>query len=229
MKKKILLILSHILVAAMASTITLRLTLPQGRPKLQQLTDIIRDYYVEDVDLTAVEDAAADAMVSSLGDRWSYYIPASQYAEHVEQTENAYVGVGITILVREDGKGLDIMSVEEAGPAWEAGIRPGDTLTEAAGQSLEGMDATQVRSIVRGEEGTTVELTVLRAGKKLTFTVERRQVQMTVAEGTLLPGNVGLVTIYNFDARCAEESIAAIEDLREQGAERLIFDVRNNG
>ena len=103
MKKKILLVLSHILVAALATTITLYMTRSTGTSKLQQLSDIIGYYYVEDVDMTDVEDAAAHAMIASLGDRWSYYIPANEYAAHMEQMHNAYVGVGITISQREDG------------------------------------------------------------------------------------------------------------------------------
>ena len=229
MKKMIQLTLSHCFVAVLATFLTLYLTGYGEYSKLLQLSDLIEGYYVETVDMTAVEDAGANAMVSSLGDRWSYYIPASEYAAHVEQMENAYVGVGITISQREDGQGFDILAVEKEGPAQEAGICPGDILVAAQGQPAGEMDSTQLRDIVRGKEGTFVELTVLRDGQELVYSVERRSVKVTVAEGTLLEGGVGLVTIYNFDSRCAEESIAAIEMLLEQGAEMLIFDVRNNG
>jgi len=228
-KKKIMLVLSHILVAALATAITLHMTMDRGESKLDQLSDFIRDYYVEDVDMVAVEDAAAHAMVAQLGDRWSYYIPASEYATHMEQMRNAYVGVGITILQREDEEGFDIISVEENGPAYEVGIRPEDRLVAVEGQSIFGMAANEVRNLVRGEEGTLVELTILRDGEEIPYRVERRALQMVVAEGELLEDNIGLVTIYNFDDRCAEESIAAIEALQAQGAEKLIFDVRYNG
>ena len=229
MKKKIVLVLSHILVAMLATTVTLYMISGQENTKLQQLSQIIQDYYVEDVDMVAVEDAAAHAMVAQLGDRWSYYIPASEYAAHMEQMRNAYVGIGITILQREAEDGFDILSVEENGPAFEVGIRPEDRLIAVEGQSVCGMDANEVRNLVRGEEGTLVEITILRDGEEIPYRVERRSLQIVVAEGELLSGNIGLVTIYNFDDRCAEESIAAIETLQEQGAEKLIFDVRYNG
>jgi len=228
-KKTILILLSYIPVAALATFLTLLFMPDEGDTKLEQLSDLIQSHYVEDVDRTAVEDAAARGMISSLSDRWSYYIPASEYAEHIEQMENAYVGVGITIMQREDGTGFDIMSVEENGPAYEAGIRVGDTLIGAQDISLEGMAASEVRNYVRGEAGTYVELTILRDGEELRLQVERRAIKMTVAEGSLLWDDTGLVTIYNFDSRCAEESIAVIETLMEQGARKLIFDVRNNG
>lgn len=228
-KKKILLMLSYVLVAAMASSVTLYLTYSDGSPKLQELSGIIDDYYVEDVDITAAEDAAAHAMVGALGDRWSYYIPASEYQTYLEQAHNAYVGVGITIAAREDGLGFDILTVEDNGPAFEAGILPGDILVGVEGQNVADMTATEVRNLVRGEEGTYVNLAVTREEQELFFKVQRRELQMTVAEGQMVGDDVGMVVIYNFDDRCAEESIAAIESLIEQGAKKLVFDVRFNG
>ena len=99
---------------------------------------------------------------------------------------------------------------------------------KAGDTDLRELDVNEVRSLVKGEEGTFVSLTVLRQEEELTFSVERRTVMTIVAEGEMLSGDVGLVTIENFDSRCAEETIAAIEDLIAQGAEKLIFDVRNN-
>jgi len=229
LKKKILLITSHILVATLSAAIALYLFGGQEYSKLEQLSDLIEAYYVEDVDIIAAEDQAAHAMIASLGDRWSYYIPASEYETHLEQMRNAYVGVGITIMQDQNGVGFEIISVEEGGHAYEVGLLPEDILIAVAGQSVEGMNINEVRNLVRGEEGSYVELTVLRGGEELTFQVERRSLNMTVAKGNLLLDNVGLVVIYNFDDRCAEESIAAIESLREQGVEKLIFDVRYNG
>ena len=231
MKKKIMLTLSHILVAVLATLVTLNLTAREepGISKLQQLENLIQEQFIGEVDTTAIEDAAANAMVEALGDRWSYYIPASQYAAHVEQMENAYVGVGITITVMEDGSGFEIMVVNEGGPADEAGLLVGDVITSIEGQSCEGLSATDARNLVRGTEGTFVEMVVLRDGKEsLTFSVERRQVQTQVAGWEMLEDNVALVTIENFDSRCAEETIAAIEAALAEGAEKLILDVRNN-
>jgi carboxyl-terminal processing protease len=91
------------------------------------------------------------------------------------------------------------------------------------------MDTTACRDLVRGEEGTFVDITVKRGQQELTLSVERKTVQTAVATGEMLEGNVGLVTIANFNTYCAEESIAAVEQLLSQGATMLVFDVRNNG
>ena len=231
MKKKIGLLASHILVAMLATVITLAVTqaeAPEGPTKLEQLEALIEERFIGEVDTTAIEDAAANAMIEALGDRWSYYIPASQYKTHLEQMENSYVGIGITITITEDESGFNVAVVNEGGPAEEAGLLVGDVIVAIEGQSCAGMSTTDARNLVRGKEGTQVQITVSRDGEELTFSVTRRQVQVTVATGEMLDGNIGLVTIENFDSRCASETIAAIESLLDQGAEKLIFDVRNN-
>lgn len=230
MKKKILISLSYLLVAMLATVTTLAAIGYPGYAsgtKLEQLESLILERFIGDADQTAMEDAAAAAMVKSLGDRWSYYIPASEYDAHEEQVNNAYVGIGITIEAKEQ-EGFLVKAVNESGPAGEAGVQVDDLVIEVEGQDVREMTATDVRNLVRGEEGTCVSLTVLRQGERVTLSVERRQVQTVVASGRMLTDKIGLVTIENFDSRCAEETIAAIDDLLGQGAEKLIFDVRNN-
>lgn len=221
-------IVSYVLVAALASTMTLYLCVQKPETsKLDELSELISEKFIGEADKTQYEDAAAEAMVDALGDRWSYYIPANQYQSHVEQMENAYVGIGVTIAVRENG-GFEITKVNVGGPAEEAGIQPGDVIVAVEGQPCEEMTTEEVRNLVRGEENTAVLLTLLREEQTLDVSVLRKQVLTPVATAQMLEQNVGLITISNFDDRCADESVAAIEQLREQGAQSLIFDVRNN-
>ena len=229
MKKKILLTLSHILVAALAAVVTLAVAVPKSEvSKLEELESLILERFIGESDRAAMEDAAADAMVASLGDRWSYYIPADEYQDYLEQMANAFVGVGITIQVTEDSDGLLIVAVTQGGPAEEAGLLVGDVLVAVEETRIAGMSTGEVKNLVRGEEGTWVNLTVARDGREETIPVERRTIEVAVATYTMLEKNVGLVRIANFDTRCAEETISAIEALLEQGAQALIFDVRGN-
>ena len=231
MKKKILRALSYVLVAVVAATLTLGVYVRfyQREPgKLEVLEDLIQERFIGEVDQTAIEDAAASAMVDALGDQWSGYLSAAQYASYQEQMSNSYVGIGITIQVREDNVGFDIVKVEPGGPAAEAGILPGDILVEAAGQDVAALGTGGAKEIIQGEVGTQVEIGVLRAGQELSFTVTRNQIVVIVASGRMLEDNIGLVTINNFNSRCAEESIAAIEALLAEDAEAIIFDVRFN-
>lgn len=229
--KKVWKILSYVLVAALASVATLATqTLTENMPvsKLEQMAELIEERFIGEVDRTEMEDAAAAAMVASLGDRWSYYISAENYESHMEQMNNAYVGIGITIQKAEDDAGVLVVKVNEGGPAEEAGMLPGDVIVEVEGQNIADMSNDEVRNLVRGEENTQVAITVLRGGERISMSVTRMQVKTPVAVATLLEDDIGLVTISNFDSRCYDETIAAIEELLEQGAEALIFDVRYN-
>ena len=228
MKKKLLMFGSYVLVAMLATVITLAMVGMNPPSKLDRLEALIEDCFIGEADFQTMEDAAAAAMVKATGDRWSYYISAKDYDAHREQEENAYVGVGITIQQQEDDSGFLIAAVIDGGPAQEAGIAVNDLLIGVEEQDVRGMTTDQVGALVKGKEGTKVTLTVLRKGENLTLAVERRRIEQPVAEGDLLDDGVGLVRISNFDARCAQESIAAIEKLRSEGAKKLIFDVRNN-
>lgn len=233
MKNKFLTLLSYMLVAALAAAITMGAGALRDHqefatsPKLEQLEQLILDRFIGEVDQTKLEDAAAEGMVAAMGDRWSYYISAKDYAAHMEQMNNAYVGIGVTISPLEEG-GFEITVVNEGGPAEEAGLQLGDVIVGVAGQSVLEMDTAACRDLVRGKEGTFVDITVRRGGEELTLSVERKTVRTAVATGEMLPGNVGLVKIVNFDARCYSETRAAIEQLLGQGATSLIFDVRYN-
>lgn len=226
--KRILLIsVSYILVAAVASACTLFLWGAKNN-KLAELENIIENKFIGDADMEQARDAAAAAMVDAIGDRWSYYISAEDYAAHLENKNNAFVGVGITISRQEEGNGYDILEVSPGGSAQEGGILPGDLLTEVQGQPTSEMTMEEVKRVVRGEIGTEVTLTVLRGEETLSFTLERREIRVEVAKGQMLSGNVGYVKIANFNTNCADETIEAVETLLEQGAQGLIFDVRNN-
>lgn len=223
--------LSYVLVAVLASAVSFYIVAENtpadtGPTKLEQLETLIEEKFIGEVDTAAMEDAAASAMVNAPGDRWSFYLSAQEYAAYKDQMNNAYVGIGITILQEEEG--MRIIKVEPAGPAAEAGLQVGDLLVGAEGVSFSGMDTNQAAVLVKGEEGTRVLIQVLRDGKTMDFSVERRSIQVQVAAGKMLTADTGLVTIANFDARCADETLAAIDALLQQGATKLIFDVRNN-
>lgn len=228
MKDKLLRFLSYVVVAMLATAITLQMTMKTGTGKLDRLENLIQERYIGEADGEAMEDAAAAAMVKATGDRWSYYIPASQYEAHKEQSENAYVGIGITIQQAEDGSGFLIVMVNQNGPAQEAGVQVNDLLIAVEDQDVREMTADQVRELIRGEAGTKVSLTVMRQGEHQTLAVERRRIESAVATGQMLTDGIGLVKISNFDERCASESIAAIQKLQQEGAKKIIFDVRNN-
>lgn len=205
----------------------------QGSAKYAEIMNLVDQYFIgEDVDPDAVNDAMAAGVISGLGDRWSYYISAEDYQAYLENINNAYVGVGITITAKndEDGNllGYEVTEVTKGGPAEAAGVLAGDVLTRVAGTAVADITLTETKNRVKGEAGTTVELTFLRDDQEVTLTVERQALTVIPAEGRLLEGGVGYIAIDNFDDRCAETVKGLVEDLKQQGATSLLFDVRNN-
>lgn len=246
--KGLMVALSYILVAALACLVTIILVLPtmkyynsyvpmrepegelkQNAEKLEELLSLIEAGHIVDSDLTELTDAAAAAMLAATGDPWSSYIPASKMVSHDEREENAYAGIGIAINTEDISKGFLISHVEPGGSAHKAGILAGDLIISVQGQNLVGKDIAFARGLIRGEAGTEVTVTVLRDGQTLEFTMERMQILQPVVMGMLLEGKVGYIIITNFYSRCADETIACIEDLVAKGATSLLFDVRFNG
>ena len=229
MKKKVLIVLSYVLVAALACGATLFfVSASTDYNKLEDLENLILTSFAGDADKTKIEDAAADAMVNAMGDRWSYYIPAAELPSFLENSENAYVGIGVTVQATDDNSGLMVIAVQPGGPAEEAGVQVGDVIIQVDGESAQDRTVTEISAMIKGEEGTVVSITVLRSGEGITMSMTRKRMETTVASSKLLNEHVGLVTIQNFDERCADETIAAIKALLNQGADMLLFDVRNN-
>ena len=216
--------LSYVLVAAVSAAVAF--ALPRDGGKLDRLDNLIEERFIGESDRQARLDAAANAMVEASGDRWSYYMSAEEYALQQEQSENAFVGVGITIA--QEDSGFQILAVSPGSGAAEAGLAPEDLLVEVDGQDVRQADLAQVRALVTGKEGTTVKLGLVRDGKSLTYTVQRRRIETPVADWQMLSQNTALVRIYNFDSRCAQETIAAIEEALAAGAGQIVFDVRGN-
>lgn len=220
--------LSYILVAALASAGTWIAAGLLPNSKLERLSAVIDRQFIGDADVTRMEDAAAEAMIGALGDRWSYYISAEEYASHLDRQSNSYVGIGVTVQKQADDKGIEIVAVNPDGPAAEAGILMGDIITHADGTFLGDLTLSAGKSLIIGEKNTKVVLTVLRGEETLEVTVTRKVIHSRTAEGVMLTDDTGYVVITNFHEGAGTETVEEVEKLLEQGAEKLIFDVRNN-
>lgn len=197
--------------------------------KLAELIALLDEVYVDGYDTEKLGDLLAEAAVAATGDRWSYYISAEEYDSYLEQSNNAYVGIGVTIQhVNEDDPGFTIVSVTHNSPAEAAGILNGDMIVAVEGQLTETMEMSDAQQLVRGEAGTDVTITLERDGERFDLTITRAQIETEVVVYELLESGDGYIKINNFDAHSARDTIAAIEDLRAQGAVSLIFDLRFN-
>lgn len=205
----------------------------EGIDKYTEIMELVDTYFIgDDVDMTVVNDTMASGIISGLGDRWSYYVSAEDYQSYTNNINNSYVGVGITITAKYDDNenlvGYEVTEVSEGGSADEAGVQAGDVLTHVDGTAVADITLTETKALVQGEEGTAVELEFLRNQESYTVTVERKAMTVIPAKGQLLSGAVGYIKIDNFDSGCADAVRELVEELQEQGATSLLFDVRNN-
>ena len=209
--------------------LVLQLRLTPAQRSLLDAMELVDTRFVGEYDENAVTDAALEGLVSGLGDRWSYYLTEEEYAAQNQRRTNQYVGIGVTITYeREDG--LLIQEVTAGGPAEKAGLTAGEVITAADGTSLAGDARYDGASLIQGEAGTTVSLEILGTdGTTRTVEVERASVETDPVVSKMLDGNVGYVRLLNFYDNSAARLEEAVTELQDQGAEALIFDMRDNG
>lgn len=185
--------------------------------------------FVGEYDETQVVDSALSGMVDGLGDRWSYYLTEEEYEAQNQRRTNQYVGIGVTVNY-ESEDGLTIVEVTEGGPAEAAGLQGGEVISAVDGFSLAGEARYEGAERIQGEEGTTVTLEVLGTdGEARTVEVTRASLDSDPVTAKMLEGNVGYVALANFYDHSADRLKEEVTRLQEEGAEALVFDMRNNG
>ena len=190
---------------------------------------LVNSRFVGEYDETQVVDSALSGMVDGLGDRWSYYLTEEEYEAQNQRRTNQYVGIGVTVNY-ESEDGLTIVEVTEGGPAEAAGLQSGEVITAVDGFSLAGEARYEGAERIQGEEGTTVTLEVLGTdGETRTVEVTRASLDSDPVTAKMLEGNVGYVALANFYDHSADRLKEEVTRLQEEGAEALVFDMRNNG
>ena len=198
-----------------------------GSGKLDQAMAVIDRYFVGDYDTAELEDAGVDALVTALGDRWSYYLPADEVEAYRQTMSNRFAGIGVVI--EYNGEQTEIVSVYPHSPSAAAGVEPGSIIRLVNGESVEGLDLTGVKDLIGKyiDEGL-VRLTVLAGEKERTFEIVPATFEIDPVSYELLDRGVGLVRIDNFDSKAAAQFINACKELQKQGATALVFDLRFN-
>lgn len=196
--------------------------------RLNELMSVVDRYYVGEYDMDEAMDGILAGYIQGIGDRWSTYYTAEEYAQVLEANENSYVGIGVTISTEYNG-GYMITEVISGSPAQNAGIQPFDVITEAGGHAAsEFEDYSDLVDAVRGEEGTSVNIKVRRDSEFLTFDITRAAVFNPGVEARMI-GDIGYLQIDGFDRNVDAEFEEKLHDLINRGARGLVFDVRFNG
>jgi carboxyl-terminal processing protease len=174
---------------------------------------------------------AIDGMMNSVKDRYTVFLSPRDYAQLNGDLDGGdFGGTGI-VIQPDDSKYISVSNVVPGGPADKAGVQQDDLITAIDGTSIKGWTTDHASAHLRGKEGTTVTLTIVRGGKLLPspITITRAKIhQMSVYE-RMLPGNIGYMALTVFGRTTAEELSASLDRLQKRGARAFIVDLRDNG
>lgn len=198
--------------------------------KLGVMEQYVDDLFLYDVDKDALKEWIYKGYVAGLDDIYAGYYTVEETQELMETTTGEYLGIGALMSQNMETGVVTLINVFNESPAEKAGLLDGDFLYKVDGEDIAGEDLTNIVSKVKGEEGTSVEITVLRGEelKEITVQVERGLVETETVEYELMEDGVGYIKISEFDLVTLGQYEKALENLSEQGMERLVIDLRNN-
>lgn len=195
---------------------------------LARVFEQIKRTYVDSIDDQTLLRDAMRGMLAGL-DPHSAYLDEDAFRNLQEMTEGEFGGIGIEV-GQEEGR-LTVISPIDDTPAAEAGLEPRDRIVEIDGESTEGMSLEEAVTLMRGEPGTEIDLTLLREGSEapIEVTLERANIRAeSVSARTLAPG-YGYLRISQFQSDTGSEAAEALETLAsERALEGLVLDLRNN-
>ncbi len=198
--------------------------------KLAKIQRIVQEKFLYEEDSDAVRDGILKGYVDGLDDVYSVYYNEEETKALNESTSGEYEGVGAVLTEDATTGVVTIVEVYEDSPADKAGLKAEDILYKVDDTEVTGMDLTKVVSYIKGEQGTDVVLTVIRGdqSEELKLTATRDKIEIHTVSYKMLEDNIGYIKVTEFDTVTSEQYKNALDDLENQGMERLIVDLRNN-
>ncbi len=202
----------------------------QTTRKIKAIEDVIYKFYLEDTDSQTLEDGLYSGMVESLGDPYSDYYSQEELKEMEQDVEGIYFGIGAYVGIDTATQLPVVSGVIEGTPAEEAELRDGDLIYMVDGTLTQGMDTSDVVALIRGEENTTVHLTLIRDGEDdyVEVDVTRRKVESPTVSHEMLENNIAYIQITEFDQVTVDQFAEALAVCKGSGMEGLIIDLRSN-
>lgn len=199
--------------------------------KLQTIEQIVDFYYYkDDVDKEAMADGVYRGVMDAIGDPYSTYYSAAELKSLMEQTEGIYYGIGAYVALDTISGLPKIASAIPGTPAEAADLRPDDIIYKVDGQEVYGMDLTAVTGLIKGEEGTTVTLTIIRDGESdyLNIDVVRKKVETPTVEYEMFEDGMAYIQIVEFNDTTVTQFADALATAKGSDMQGLIIDLRAN-
>lgn len=199
--------------------------------KMSFIQQIIDRYYIEDVEESVIQEGIYKGMLEALNDPYSMYFNEEEFKMFTTDSDASFGGIGVTVMANTQDNSILIVSVTEGSPSDKAGILPGDRIIKAEGTDVEGNNLDKAVSIMRGEIGTDVTITVYRDSTKetLDFTMKRELIEIPTVDYKMLDNQIGYIQLTSFDGVSYTQFKNAYDNLTQAGQKAMILDLRFNG
>ena len=197
--------------------------------KIEYLEKMIDQEYLGEVDNAEMAEGIYAGLVYGLGDVYSRYYTADEYAQETASTDGAYAGIGVSIQKNKNG-GVQIAECYEGGPGAEAGLQTGDVITAINDTDVTDMELSDVVSLIRENKDKTIVLTVFRENeeKSREISVDVTDVELPSVFGEMLNKKTGYIQITQFTGVTLQQYKDMFAELKDKGMERLVIDLRDN-
>jgi carboxyl-terminal processing protease len=198
--------------------------------KVDDILKALNENYVEQLDMTELSQKIYQEVAAVLGDPYTNYLDAQQYEAFMEDTEGIYAGIGVMVGANLDTNRIVITVPFEGYPSAEAGLLPGDAIIKVNGYDVNAEMMDETVRMIKGEQGTSVELTIYRESSDETFdvTIIREIINVPTVSHKMLEGDIGYLRITQFERVTAHQFEASYNELVGDGMKGLILDLRNN-
>lgn len=194
---------------------------------LFQVRDALLAKYDGEIDDNILLESAIKGMTQSLKDPYTVFMNASEYKSFVEQSEGHFVGIGAQLGIKDDK--VTVVAPIEGSPAEEAGLKSGDVILKVDGTDITEPNVEKTVSMIKGEQGKPVTLTIARANsKEIDITIVRDVIKVVSVRGEIIDGNIGYIQISSFDEDVAKNFKEKIVELKNKGMKGMILDLRGN-
>lgn len=200
--------------------------------KMRVIRSMIESEYLyeDEVDEEVLQESIIKGYVAGLGDPYSVYYNEAETQSLMESTSGEFGGIGVVITQEIETQIITFTTVYEESPGEKAGLMDGDILYKVDGEEVTGQDLDTVVSKIRGEKGTTVEITVLRGAtmEEYTCMVTRDIIEVDTVAYEMKEQNIGYILISGFETVTYHQFENALKELTNQGMQSLVIDLRNN-
>lgn len=199
--------------------------------KMELLMYLVDQYYMNDISVEDMRVGAYKGLLDGLGDPYTCYYTKEEYDTLMESTKGTYCGIGAVVQQNTKTMYITIVKPYVDGPAYNAGMLPGDIIYKVDDVDVTGMEVDNVVSMMKGDEGTVVKVTVVREGVSdpIELTITRAKIEIETVEYEMLDNKIGYVQVSGFDEPTSGQFKEAIKDLQAQGMKGLVIDLRDNG